>query len=135
MLAINSSEIIILLLFSQTVEKFFSKEIKYLVSNKREARYMRCLRQNSSVPDLGQSSPQPCSDMHQDSSNRDTVKKRCLDQTDTVSFFFVAATTVKICYPKARSKLKIFYNIGIWNHFSLFFCSWSEVGGRPCWRK
>lgn len=72
--------------FLQTVEKFFSKEIKYLVSNKREARYMRCLRQNSSVPDLGQSSPQPCSDLHPGRSNRDNIKKRCLDQTDTVSY-------------------------------------------------
>lgn len=74
------------LFFSQTVEKFFSKDIKYLVSNKREARYMRCLRQNSSLPDLGQSSPQPCSDLHQGSSNRDNIKSRCQDQTDTVSF-------------------------------------------------
>uniref|UniRef100_A0A3Q4AJR4 Protein DBF4 homolog A n=1 Tax=Mola mola TaxID=94237 RepID=A0A3Q4AJR4_MOLML len=42
-----------------TVEKFFSKEIKYLVSNKKEARYVQCLRQSSPVPspDSGQSSP------------------------------------------------------------------------------
>lgn len=83
----KSLKIVILLLphFSQTVEKFFSKEIKYLVSNKREARYMQRLRQNFSVPDLGQSSPQPCSDLHQGSSNRDNIKRRCQDQTDTVS--------------------------------------------------
>uniref|UniRef100_A0A8C9XAN1 Protein DBF4 homolog A n=1 Tax=Sander lucioperca TaxID=283035 RepID=A0A8C9XAN1_SANLU len=44
-----------------TVEKFFSKEIKYLVSNKREARYAQCLRQDSPVPspDSGPSSPHP----------------------------------------------------------------------------
>lgn len=67
-----------------TVEKFFSKEIKYLVSNKREARYMRCLRQNSSLPDSAQSSPHPCSNPHQGSSHGDNIKSRCQDQTDTL---------------------------------------------------
>ncbi|KAK1895835.1 Protein DBF4 like A [Dissostichus eleginoides] len=44
-----------------TVEKFFSKEIRYLVSNKREARYVHCLRKDSPVPSPGSgpSSPQP----------------------------------------------------------------------------
>lgn len=71
----------------QTVEKFFSKEIKYLVSDKREAMYARCLRQNSPVPgpDSGQSSPHPRSNRHQVSSHGDDVKSRCQDQTDTVS--------------------------------------------------
>lgn len=72
---------------TQTVEKFFSKEIKYLVSNKREAKYVQCLRQNSPVPspDSGQSSPHPRSNPHQPGSHRDNVKSRARDQTDTVS--------------------------------------------------
>uniref|UniRef100_A0A3B5MPA5 DBF4-CDC7 kinase regulatory subunit n=1 Tax=Xiphophorus couchianus TaxID=32473 RepID=A0A3B5MPA5_9TELE len=50
------------------VEKFFSKEIKYLVSNKREAKHVHGLRQDSPVPspDSGQSSPQPHSNPHYD---------------------------------------------------------------------
>ncbi|XP_075868544.1 protein DBF4 homolog A isoform X2 [Nelusetta ayraudi] len=67
-----------------TVEKFFSKEIKYLVSNKREARYMRCLKRKSSLPDSAQSSPHPCSNPHQGSSHGDNIKSRCQDQTDTL---------------------------------------------------
>ncbi|XP_070690959.1 protein DBF4 homolog A [Pempheris klunzingeri] len=68
-----------------TVEKFFSKEIKYLVSNKKEARYVQCLRQDSPVPspDSGQSSPQPCSNPHQPGSNGDNIKNRSQGQTDT----------------------------------------------------
>ncbi|XP_062322011.1 protein DBF4 homolog A [Osmerus eperlanus] len=44
-----------------TIEKFFSKEIKYLVSNKKEARYVQYLSQDSPVPspDSGHSSPHP----------------------------------------------------------------------------
>ncbi|KAL7394005.1 hypothetical protein ABVT39_019243 [Epinephelus coioides] len=68
-----------------TVEKFFSKEIKYLVSNKREARYVQCLRQDSPVPspDSGPSSPHPRSNQHRPSSHGDNVKSRSQGQTDT----------------------------------------------------
>ncbi|TNN75717.1 Protein DBF4 A [Liparis tanakae] len=61
-----------------TVEKFFSKEIKYLVSNKREARYVQCIRQDSAVPkaDSGPSSTHP-------RSNRDKIKSTPQGQTDT----------------------------------------------------
>ncbi|XP_027142738.1 protein DBF4 homolog A [Larimichthys crocea] len=64
-----------------TVEKFFSKEIKYLVSNKREARYVHCLRQDSPVPspDSGQSSPHPRSKPHRPGDHGDNIK----GQTDT----------------------------------------------------
>ncbi|XP_044065319.1 protein DBF4 homolog A [Siniperca chuatsi] len=67
-----------------TVEKFFSKEIKYLVSNKREARYVQCLRQDSPVPspDSGQSSPHPCSKLHRPGSHGDNIKSRSPGQTD-----------------------------------------------------
>ncbi|KAG7282162.1 hypothetical protein CRUP_034909 [Coryphaenoides rupestris] len=48
-------------LLGGTVEKFFSKEIKYLVSNKREAKYVECLRHELAAPspESGQSSPFP----------------------------------------------------------------------------
>ncbi|XP_029307220.1 protein DBF4 homolog A isoform X1 [Cottoperca gobio] len=65
-----------------SVEKFFSKEIRYLVSNKREARYVHCLRQESPVPnpDSGPSSPHPRSNQHQPGSN---IKSKSQGQTDT----------------------------------------------------
>ncbi|XP_067457613.1 protein DBF4 homolog A [Thunnus thynnus] len=68
-----------------TVEKFFSKEIKYLVSNKREARYVQCLRQDSPVPspESGQSSPHPRSNPHRPGSHGDNIKSRSQGQTDT----------------------------------------------------
>ncbi|KAM7383490.1 hypothetical protein PAMP_003136 [Pampus punctatissimus] len=67
-----------------TVEKFFSKEIKYLVSNKREAKYVQCLRQDSPVPspDSGQSSPHPRSKPHQPGSHGDNIKNWSQGQTD-----------------------------------------------------
>ncbi|CAK6960686.1 protein DBF4 homolog A [Scomber scombrus] len=67
-----------------TVEKFFSKEIKYLVSNKREAKYVQCLRQDSPVPspDSGQSSPHPRSNPHRPGSHGDNMKSRSQGQTD-----------------------------------------------------
>uniref|UniRef100_A0A3Q4MFH4 Protein DBF4 homolog A n=1 Tax=Neolamprologus brichardi TaxID=32507 RepID=A0A3Q4MFH4_NEOBR len=67
-----------------TVEKFFSKDIKYLVSNKREARYVNCLRQDSPVPspDSGPSSPYLCSNPHRPGSHGD-IKSRSQGQTDT----------------------------------------------------
>nr|XP_023700293.1 protein DBF4 homolog A [Paramormyrops kingsleyae] len=48
-------------LLGGTVEKFFSKDIKYLVSDKRDARFVRGLGRNSPVasPDSGHSSPLP----------------------------------------------------------------------------
>ncbi|KAM6967474.1 protein DBF4 homolog A [Aplochiton taeniatus] len=63
------------------VEKFFSKDIKYLVSNKREARYVQCLGRDSPVPspDSGHSSPQP----HPRSIN-DSLKGSSLGQANTV---------------------------------------------------
>uniref|UniRef100_A0A665UK57 Protein DBF4 homolog A n=1 Tax=Echeneis naucrates TaxID=173247 RepID=A0A665UK57_ECHNA len=68
-----------------TVEKFFSKEIKYLVTNKREARYVQYLRQDSPVPspDSEQSSPHPCSNPRRPGSHADTVKSRSHGQADT----------------------------------------------------
>ncbi|XP_028281544.1 protein DBF4 homolog A [Parambassis ranga] len=68
-----------------TVEKFFSKEIKYLVSNKREARYVRCLRQDSPVPspDSGQSSPHPPPNPHRSGTHGDKMKNRSQGHADT----------------------------------------------------
>lgn len=70
-----------------TVEKFFSKEIKYLVSNKREAKYVQCLRQDSPIPspESGPSSPQPCSNPHQLQSNGDSTKSTSQLQKDAVA--------------------------------------------------
>lgn len=70
-----------------TVEKFFSKEIKYLVSNKREAKYVHCLRQDSPIPspDSGPSSPQPCSNPHQPQSYGDSTKSMSQPQKDAVA--------------------------------------------------
>ncbi|XP_030012877.1 protein DBF4 homolog A [Sphaeramia orbicularis] len=67
------------------VEKFFSKEIKYLVSNKMEAKYVHRLRQDSPVPspESGPSSPHPYSNPHQPASHGD-VKSRFQGQTDSV---------------------------------------------------
>ncbi|XP_020783745.2 protein DBF4 homolog A [Boleophthalmus pectinirostris] len=68
-----------IILLGGTVEKFFSKEIKYLVSNKREAKYVQCLRQDSPVPspESGPSSPQLCSG--------DSTKSTSQLQKDTVA--------------------------------------------------
>ncbi|XP_060937024.1 protein DBF4 homolog A [Limanda limanda] len=68
------------------VEKFFSKEIKYLVSNKREARYVQCLRQDSPVPspDSGPSSPHPGSNPHRPGSHGNNMKSRSQGQTDAL---------------------------------------------------
>ncbi|XP_074538682.1 protein DBF4 homolog A isoform X2 [Halichoeres trimaculatus] len=67
------------------VEKFFSKEIKYLVSNKREARYVHCLRQDSRVPspDSGPSSPHAHSNKHRPNCHGDTTKNKSQGQTET----------------------------------------------------
>ncbi|XP_047453673.1 protein DBF4 homolog A [Mugil cephalus] len=68
-----------------TVEKFFSKDIKYLVSNKQEAKYVHCLRQDSPVPspDSGPSSPHPRSNPPYPGSHGDNIKSRSQGQTDT----------------------------------------------------
>lgn len=66
--------------FFQIVEKFFSKDIRYLVSSKPEARHVQRLVQDSPVPspDSGLSSPHPGSrrDSHRGSSQgpADTVR-------------------------------------------------------------
>uniref|UniRef100_A0A3Q1GTS1 DBF4-CDC7 kinase regulatory subunit n=1 Tax=Acanthochromis polyacanthus TaxID=80966 RepID=A0A3Q1GTS1_9TELE len=69
-----------------TVEKFFSKEIRYLVSNKREARYVHCLTHDSPVPspDSGQSSPHPPSNPQRPGSHGDG-KSRSQGQTEFVT--------------------------------------------------
>lgn len=71
-------------LFFQTVEKFFSKEIRYLVSSKPEARHVQKLVQDSPVPspDSGLSSPHP-------GSRKDSRGHRGSSQgiTDTVRSF------------------------------------------------
>ncbi|XP_034730838.1 protein DBF4 homolog A [Etheostoma cragini] len=67
------------------VEKFFSKDIRYLVSNKREARYVQCLRQDSPVPspDTGPSSPYPRTNQHQSGTREDNNKSKSQGQTDS----------------------------------------------------
>ncbi|XP_041101423.1 protein DBF4 homolog A isoform X2 [Polyodon spathula] len=53
--------------FGGTIERFFSKDIRYLVSNKKEARFAQSLGRNSPVPspdsanNAGNSSPHPSS--------------------------------------------------------------------------
>lgn len=70
-------------MFGGTVEKFFSKEIKYLVSNKREARYVQCHGRDSLVPspDSGHSSPHP---RPRPGSHRDSLKGSSQGQADMV---------------------------------------------------
>ncbi|KAM9851548.1 protein DBF4 homolog A [Aulostomus maculatus] len=68
-----------------TVEKFFSKEIKYLVSNKREAKYVQCLRQDSPIPSpgSGQSSPYPRSNRQLPGNGSDSIRSRTKSQNET----------------------------------------------------
>lgn len=68
-----------------TVEKFFSKEIRYLVSNKREAKYVHCLRHDSPVPspESGPSSPHPRSVQHHPCSHGENFKSKNQSQTET----------------------------------------------------
>ncbi|MGH0174815.1 UNVERIFIED_CONTAM: hypothetical protein FKN15_069350 [Acipenser sinensis] len=53
--------------FGGTIERFFSKDIRYLISNKKEAKFAQSLRRNSPVPspdsanNAGNSSPHPSS--------------------------------------------------------------------------
>ncbi|XP_029958708.1 protein DBF4 homolog A isoform X1 [Salarias fasciatus] len=68
-----------------TVEKFFSKEIRYLVSNKREARYVHCLKHDSPVPspESGPSSPHPRSVQHHPGCHGENNKSKNQGQTET----------------------------------------------------
>nr|XP_061811770.1 protein DBF4 homolog A-like isoform X2 [Nerophis lumbriciformis] len=68
------------------VEKFFSKEIKYFVTNKREAKYIQRLKQDSLVPspESGCSSPFPGPHPFQPGHCGDHIKSRSQGQTDTV---------------------------------------------------
>uniref|UniRef100_A0A8C4Z984 Protein DBF4 homolog A n=1 Tax=Gadus morhua TaxID=8049 RepID=A0A8C4Z984_GADMO len=65
-------------LLGGTVEKFFSKEIRYLVSNKREAKYVERLRRELAVPspDSGPSSPFPRQTVHQPAGGQKVAKSR-----------------------------------------------------------
>nr|XP_029507876.1 protein DBF4 homolog A-like [Oncorhynchus nerka] len=69
--------------FGGTVKSFFSKEIKYLVSNKREARYVQCHGRDSLVPspDSGHSSPHP---LPRPGSHRDSLKGSSQGQANMV---------------------------------------------------
>jgi hypothetical protein len=78
------------------VEKFFSKEIKYLVSNKREARYVQCHGRDSldPSPDSGHSSPHP---RPHPGSHRDSLKGSSQGQGDMVSQLFLSVSVTGIC--------------------------------------
>lgn len=94
--------------FFQTVEKFFSKEIRYLVSSKPEARHVQRRVQDSPVPspDSGVSSPHP-------GSRRDSQGHRgsSLGPTDTVrsfiSQFMDINNTQKFFLKKFKKKISI----------------------------
>ncbi|XP_049586901.1 protein DBF4 homolog A isoform X3 [Syngnathus scovelli] len=62
------------------VDKFFSKDITYLVSNKRETKYVQCLRQ-----DFPQSASSPCphSNQPQPDCGCDDAKNRSQGQADS----------------------------------------------------
>ncbi|KAF6739646.1 DBF4-like protein A [Oryzias melastigma] len=68
-----------------TVEKFFSKEIKYLVSNKREAKYVNSFQSDCPVPSLdsGQTSLHPPSKPQNHANHRN--KRRSQGQADTLA--------------------------------------------------
>ncbi|XP_061530002.1 protein DBF4 homolog A isoform X3 [Phycodurus eques] len=68
-----------------SVEKFFSKDIKYLVSSKRETKYVQCLRQDSLLtsPQSGQSSPGPRSNTLQKDCGSGNMKRTSQVQPDT----------------------------------------------------
>ncbi|XP_068179979.1 protein DBF4 homolog A [Antennarius striatus] len=68
-----------------TIETFFSKEIKYLVSNKMEAKYVRSFGQESPVPSphSGRSSPHPHSKSDRSGNNGDNLKSRTVGQAET----------------------------------------------------
>lgn len=123
---LQNSHPVFLVFVSQTVEKFFSREIKYLVSNKREARYVHCLRQDSPVPspESGPSSPYPRSQPHRPGSHGDG-KSRSQGQTDTVSSLL---SSHRFC-PEPLL-------VGIVGHHGLsLFSSWAQVEGSLWWRE
>ncbi|KAG7474598.1 DBF4-like A [Solea senegalensis] len=100
-----------------TVEKFFSKEIKYLVSNKREAQYVQCLRQDSPVPspDSGPSSPHPCSNPHRPGSHGDNIKNRSQGQIETFVTSRGKSLVEKVVKVQERAQLsKILSNALEW---------------------
>uniref|UniRef100_A0A667ZAC9 Protein DBF4 homolog A n=1 Tax=Myripristis murdjan TaxID=586833 RepID=A0A667ZAC9_9TELE len=100
-----------------TVEKFFSKEIKYLVSNKREAKYAQCLRRDSPVPspDSGHSSPHPHLNTHRPRSQTDKLKCRTQGQTDTVSSHRGKSLVEKVVKEQERIQMdKILSNALEW---------------------
>ncbi|XP_051921788.1 protein DBF4 homolog A [Hippocampus zosterae] len=68
-----------------SVDKFFSKDIKYLVSNKREIKYMQSPRQDSRLPGLqsGQFSLCPDSNPPKTGCGSDDTKKRSQGQAET----------------------------------------------------
>ncbi|XP_019747647.1 protein DBF4 homolog A isoform X2 [Hippocampus comes] len=67
-----------------SVDKFFSKDIKYLVSNKRETKYMQCLRQDSR-PGLQSGQISLCSSSYppQPDCGSDNTKNRSQGQAET----------------------------------------------------
>ncbi|XP_034553267.1 protein DBF4 homolog A [Notolabrus celidotus] len=99
------------------VEKFFSKEIKYLVSNKREARYVHCLRQDTPVPspDSGPSSPHPHSNMHRPDSHGDIIKSKSQGQTEALVTSRGKSLVEKVVKEQERVKMnKILSNALEW---------------------
>lgn len=128
-----------LMFVTQTVEKFFSKEIKYLVSNKREARYVHCLRQDSPVPspDSGQSSPHPRSKPHRPGDHGDNIKSRSQGQTDTVSSLslFHQPQCRYVFMSVSAIPFQIFLFLSQVLLFSSLFCSLSQVEGSLWWRE
>uniref|UniRef100_A0A3B4BCG9 Protein DBF4 homolog A n=1 Tax=Periophthalmus magnuspinnatus TaxID=409849 RepID=A0A3B4BCG9_9GOBI len=96
-------------LLGGTVEKFFSKDIKYLVSNKREAKYVQCLRQDSPAPspESGPSSPQLCSG--------DGTKSTSQLQKDTVAMSQGKSLVKKVVKEQERIRMnKILSNALEW---------------------
>ncbi|KAK7886792.1 hypothetical protein WMY93_026413 [Mugilogobius chulae] len=106
-----------IILLGGTVEKFFSKEIKYLVSNKREAKYVQCLRQDSPVPspESVPSSPQLCSNSHQPQSLGDSNKSTSQLQKDTVAVSRGKSLVKKVVKEQERIQMnKILSNALEW---------------------
>ncbi|XP_049586900.1 protein DBF4 homolog A isoform X2 [Syngnathus scovelli] len=83
------------------VDKFFSKDITYLVSNKRETKYVQCLRQ-----DFPQSASSPCphSNQPQPDCGCDDAKNRSQGQADSDIL-----QTDKILSKALEWGVKIFY--------------------------
>lgn len=106
-------------LFFQTVEKFFSKEIRYLVSSKPEARHVQRLVHDSPVPspDSGLSSPHP-------GSRRDSHSHRGSSQgpADTVRSFIsihMSAPNLHLRYMAKRLWIHIHHRL-MWDFPKLY---------------